>query len=246
MRHAFAAALLLISTNVFAHDFWIEPSTFHPAVGQTVMLALRVGQDFIGDPVPRSAQLMDAFVLRDARGEWPVKGFENQDPAGVVRIDRDGVAVAWYRSKANFVELPAAKFAEFLKLEGIDWIVADKPDREHFFRYVKTILRTGKSSALPVGHICGFRYDIVPESNPWRSGPLRVRVLFEDKPACGVLVTAINRDARISVRTDAHGRAVLNLPKSGAWLIKSVYMVKAPTDSGVDWESLWASVTFER
>ena len=246
MRHAFGAALVLISANLFAHDFWIEPSTFHPAVGQTVMLALRVGQDFIGDPVPRSAQLMDAFVVRDARGERPVKGFENQDPAGVVRIDRDGVAVAWYRSKANFVELPTAKFAEFLKLEGIDWIVADKPDREHFFRYVKTILRTGKSSALPVGHICGFRYDIVPESNPWRSGPLRVRVLFEDKPARGMLVTAIHRDARISVRTDAHGRAALSLSKGGAWLIKSVYMVKAPKDSGVDWESLWASVTFER
>ena len=61
-----------------------------------------------------------------------------------------------------------------------------------------------------------------------------------------LFLTAIHRDARISVRTDAHGRAALSLPKSGAWLIKSVYIVKAPKDSGVDWESLWASLTFER
>ena len=102
---------------------------------------------------------------------------------------------------------------------------------------------------IPVGHVSGFRYDIVPESDPWRSGPLRVQLLFEEKAAAGVLVTAVHRDdpnARVKVRTDAHGRATLNLPKGGVWLIKSVYMVAAPKDSGVDWESLWASVTFER
>ena len=249
MRHGLAAALLLVSAKAFGHDFWIEPSSFHPSVGQTVMLALRVGQDFTGDPVPRSAQLMESFIARNARGETAIAGFENRDPAGLLPIQRDGVEVVAYRSKANFVELPPAKFAEFLKLEGIDWITAnDKPDREHFFRYAKTLIRTGSSARLPVAHLPGFRYDIVAESNPW-SGPLRVRVLFEEKAARAVLVTAIHRDdpnARVAARTDAHGRATLDLPKGGVWLIKSTYMVAAPKGSGVDWESLWASVTFER
>ena len=208
-----------------------------------------MGQDFVGDPVPRNAQLIDSFVLRDGHGEWPVNGFENHDPAGLLRIERGGVAVVAYRSKANFVELPAAKFAEFVKAEGLDLIPANRPDREHFFRYAKTLLRTGTSSTIPVGHLSSFRYDIVPQSNPWRRGPLHVRVLFEEKAAAGVLVTAIHRDdrnARVKVRTDAHGRATLDLPKGGVWLIKSVFMVAAPKNSGVDWESLWASVTFER
>ena len=245
MRYAW---LLLISVNLFGHDFWIEPSTFHPAVGQTVMLGLRVGQDFIGDPVARSAQLIDAFTARDARREQPVNGFENRDPAGFVLIERDGVAVVAYRSKANFVELPPQKFAEYLKLEGLDWISDTRGHREHFFRYAKTLLRTGSSSSPP-SHIRDFRYDIVPESDPWSAKPLRVRLLFEGKAARGVLVTAIHRDdpsLRVSARADAHGRATLKLPKGGVWLIKSVYMIEAPKDSGVDWESLWASVTFER
>ncbi|HEX9162095.1 MAG TPA: DUF4198 domain-containing protein [Thermoanaerobaculia bacterium] len=250
MRTICAAALLLLATNAFAHDFWIEPSTFRPPVGQTVMLALRVGQDFMGDPVPRSSELIDSFVVRTSAGESTIAGYEHQDPAGLLRIERNGVAVVAYRSKANFVELPPAKFAEFLKLEGITWIGAiDKPDREHFFRYAKTLLRTGASTSMPVAHVPGFRYDIVPESSPWSSEPLRVRVVFEDKAARDVLVTAIHRDdpnARVAVRTDAHGRATLHLPKGGVWLVKSVYMVPAPAGSGVDWESLWASVTFER
>jgi uncharacterized GH25 family protein len=250
MRYAIAAALLLTCASAHAHDFWIEPSSYRPAVGQTVMLGLRVGQDFDGDPVPRSAQLMESFTARDARGESAVFGYENADPAGLVRVERAGVAVVAYRSKANFVELPPAKFAEFLKTEGIDWIEFDgKPDREHFYRYVKTLIRSGAPSALPVRHVAGFRYDIVPESDPWSSGPLHVRVLFEEKPARGVLVTAIHRDdrtLRVAVRTDRRGRAVLDLPKPGVWLIKSVYMTAAPKGSGVDWESLWASITFER
>src|SRR2546430_319334 len=117
MRYALIASLLLISARAFAHDFWIEPSSFHPSIGQTVMLALRVGQNFDGDPVPRSAQLMESFIARDDRGETAVVGFDNQDPAGVLPIKAGGVRVVAYRSKANFVELPPAKFAEFLKLE---------------------------------------------------------------------------------------------------------------------------------
>ena len=71
---------------------------------------------------------------------------------------------------------------------------------------------------------------------------------FENKPLAGALVTAIARDdgARISARTDAKGRVKLALPHNGVWLVKSTYLVTAAPDSGVDWESLWASVTFER
>ena len=220
-------------------------------------LGLRVGQDFVGDPVPRSAKLIDSFVVRDAKKEWPVNGFENQDPAGLLRIENKGVAVVAYRSKANPLELPAPKFEEFLKLEGLDNIAAlrasrgeaGKPDREQFFRYAKTLLRTGDAKPAPIAHLPGFRYDIVPESNPWSAQPLRVRILFDGKPAPNMLVSAVHRDdanARVQSRTDARGRVTLNLPKDGVWLIKSVYMIEAPKGSGADWESLWASLTFER
>jgi len=37
----------------------------------------------------------------------------------------------------------------------------------------------------------------------------------------------------------------LGLPRPGVWLVKVVHMVPAPKDTGADWESLWASLTFE-
>ena len=52
--------------------------------------------------------------------------------------------------------------------------------------------------------------------------------------------------ARIRIRSDKSGRVTLNLPKNGVWMIKSVQMVPAPAGTDADWESMWASLTFER
>ena len=74
------------------------------------------------------------------------------------------------------------------------------------------------------------------------------RLRFRGEPLAGALVVALNRDApemRLSARTDAQGRVSLALGKPGAWLVKAVHMVPAPPDSGADWESLWASLSFE-
>jgi len=58
-------------------------------------------------------------------------------------------------------------------------------------------------------------------------------------------LTAI-RIGQLTVPTDAAGRVSFTLPQRGVWLIKSVQMIPAPAASGAEWESLWASVTFER
>src|SRR3954452_8935995 len=46
----FATAILLSNSPLFAHDFWLEPTTFSPRTGQIVGVRLRVGQDLLGDP----------------------------------------------------------------------------------------------------------------------------------------------------------------------------------------------------
>jgi len=48
------AVLLTALAPLSAHDMWIEPATFAPQAGQIVAVRLRVGQDLMGDPLPRS------------------------------------------------------------------------------------------------------------------------------------------------------------------------------------------------
>jgi hypothetical protein len=48
------------------------------------------------------------------------------------------------------------------------------------------------------------------------------------------------------VRTDAEGRAQLNLAKSGPWLLNAVHLFEPPPGMKAHWTSYWASITFSR
>ncbi len=52
---AVMAVIALSRVPLFAHDMWIEPTTFSPEAGQIVGVRLRVGQDLLGDPLPRES-----------------------------------------------------------------------------------------------------------------------------------------------------------------------------------------------
>lgn len=232
--------LVFLAPVALAHDFWIEPSTFHPAPATTFTASLRVGMDFVGDPVPRSATLIDSFVVRDASGEHVVNGFEGQDPAGFVRLEKGASAVIGYRSKGSMLDQTPDKFAQFLREEGLEQLApqgSSRGHRERFIRYAKTLIGPYAQSKP-----FGWRFELVP-----LDVPSSLRVEFEHKPLAGALVTAIAQDdgVRVTARTDAKGRVTLALPHRGVWLVKSTYFVAAAPASGAEWESLWASVTFE-
>jgi uncharacterized GH25 family protein len=241
MRNTVLAFIVLLAVRAQAHDFWIEPSSFRPELGETFTASLYVGQDFAGDPVPRSTSLLDSFVVRDAAGERAVNGFENQDPAGFVRVDEAGTAVIGYRSKPSPLEITPEKFAQFLREEGIRGVdVPNKPHRVHFYRFAKTIVQAGKATPALATKPFGYRLELVPLD------ATHYQLLFERKPLPGAQVMAIARDEerKLSARTDANGRVTLDLPR-GVWLVKAVHLVRAPATANVEWESLWASLTFE-
>jgi len=253
---AAAAALFVSAAALQAHDFWIEPSTFHPAAGMTVSVGLRVGQNFVGDPVPRVGAYIEQFTVKQGRQEAEISGSEGSDPAGFFTADGRVPAVIAYRSKPSRVELPAAKFEDYLRRYGLERIVAErarrgersKPGREIFSRCAKAIL-TGARASLGVTQPSGLRYEIVPGSDPTFGGaPFRGRVIYERRPAGGMLVEAVylkQPSIRMATRSDAQGRFSFALPRAGVWLIESVQMVDAPRGSDAEWESLWASLTFD-
>ncbi len=83
-----------------------------------------------------------------------------------------------------------------------------------------------------------FRGDPVPLIVPGSSWlrAVRFRVLYEGKPLAA---------STLALRSGADGRVSFRLPRRGVWLVKVVHMVPAPNGTGADWESLWASLTFE-
>jgi uncharacterized GH25 family protein len=259
MNRAVALVLFLVAARVSAHDFWIEPTSFRPEVGSTVGLALRVGQGFRGDPVPRMPESIEKFVAVSRGGEKPVGGAPGRDPAGVAGIAEPGWIVVGYRSRPKPIELPAEKFEQYLKEEGLEKVIAlraergdsQKPSKEIYSRCAKALLDANGSGSTGYDRALGLRLELVPEKSPKaveKGHSMPLRLLFEGKPLAGALVVAINREdpeKRVSARSTASGRVGLDLTPAGVWLVKAVHMVPAPRSSGADWESLWASLTFD-
>lgn len=231
------AAALLAAAPLLGHDFWIEPSSFRPAVGSRVTLSLLVGEKLKGERVaPRPARI-ERFVALQGRNETPIDGELTITNTDLIRVI--------YRSRPSLVTLSATKFEQYLREEGLERIIAvrlkrgesSKEGRELFSRCAKSLLGgpgTDGPSGLPL--------EIIAEPQ----GSFLVR--YRNAPLEGALVVGINGSDRAELRsrTDSAGRVRFPISKPGLWLIKTVHMTEAPEGSEADWESLWASLTFEK
>jgi uncharacterized GH25 family protein len=161
-----------------------------------------------------------------------------------------------YDSGHDSVQLDAAKFDRYLGDEGLERIRKLRGSKtnavkEIYSRCAKSLLSVGTVAGTGYDRVLGLELELIPEKNPYalKAGEeLPVRLLYHGKPLDGALVVAIPKgapDAKASARSDRHGRASLRLDRPGLWLIKAIHMIPAPADSGAEWESLWASLTFE-
>lgn len=253
-------AIGLLPAPILAHDLWVEPTTFFPERGQIVGVRLRLGQDLLGDPVPRDPALINQFIVEDASGRTSVYGRDGADPAGILRVAQPGLLIIGYHSNPSTVELTADKFNKYLKEEGLDTIAAMRTSRnetgasarELFSRCAKSLVLSGSPNKMQGDRRLGFPLELVAERNPYalRAGEeLPVRLVYKNRPLVGALVIAMNRlnpSEKLSARTDTNGRVRFRLRPNGMWLVKAVHMIPAPASStNARWESFWASLTFE-
>lgn len=257
MRALSLVSLFVLAPVVLAHDFWIEPSTFTPDAGAAVAVRLRVGENHRGETITRRpADRLVRFEVRTPAGTMPVGGAAGADPAGSVRLE-PGLGVIVYQSKPVFLQLSEARLRRYLAEEGLEHIhdvrarspYAEMPWRELFSRNAKALVCSGLSCGGD--QIAGLPLELVAEENPYalRAGAmLPVRLLHEGQPLANALVVFIPKDAperRIALRSDANGRVEARLDSAGAWLVKAVHVAPASNDPRAQWQSLWASLTFE-
>ena len=259
------AALIASATRAPAHDFWIEPSSYRPTVGQRIDIDLRVGEQFSGDPVERNPLRIVRFAAVDALGkEEPILGIDKRAPAGLWRAKSTGLFAIAYESNVTPIELEAPKFERYLEEEGLQHVIAlrrergdsAKPGREIYSRSVKSLVlavESGKPEPTAIGwdRRLGLPLEIVPEKNPCAlkvGDELPLRIYFRDEPLAGALVGFIPKStpkSEVRTRTDADGRVTFKLTADGANMARVCWMVAAPADSASDWQSTWSSLTFD-
>lgn len=267
---AAVGAVALLPARAFTHEFWLSPSSYHGARGDTLQISASVGTGFRGERVPYPSTRTRSFTLRGARviDLRPATMNGELAYARFVAADAGGFIVA-YESGFTPLTSSVADFDRYLALEGLDRPGAARakqgakagPGRERYARCAKTWI-AGSDPARAL-RAAGLQLEIVPLSDPAAWGPLRLRVLYRGRPLAGALVRAWNtplqrgviphdaasRDSvgtSAQVRTDGGGVATITLGAPGEWLLSAVHMVPSPARADADWESYWASLTFAR
>lgn len=270
MRHAGITLLLLASlaAPAAAHEFWLAPSTYAAARGDTVQVRAFVGTGFRGELKPFAASRVVRFALRVAGDHDLARAARNGDAvmARFVTADAGGALVA-YQSGFAEIELDAPTFERYLVEEGLDAARARRARRstaaarERYARCPKTWVAGSDPSR--VTRPLGLTYELVPTREPGAGGALSVRALFRGRPLSGALVRAwrrpLERGARPfdaagrdsvpalrAARTGPDGTVTLKLEGRGEWLLSSVHMIPSADRTIADWESYWASLTFAR
>src|SRR3989442_763933 len=175
----FIAILFLTVAPLAAHDMWIEPTSFLGDIGKIIGLRLRIGQDFLGDPLPRDPALIDQFISIDSTGRKPVYGRDGADPAGLIHVAEPGLLILGYQSHPKPIVLPAITFNQYLKEEGLDASTelrarrnqTSSDAREIFSRCAKSLVYQGMPTNAQPDRARAFTLELVAEGNPYTLHP---------------------------------------------------------------------------
>lgn len=260
MRVAFA--LLLTAVVTCGHDLYLMPVPFLAEPGQELLIVYENGDEF-----PRGVTNVNPARLRRTELLWkggsvPFREITAEEKRTVarVRVPGEGTMVLVSYTVPNFIQLDAEKFRHYLEEEKLDHVLewrrkngeTQKPGREIYSKYVKSLVRSGKADGYWAFQ-AGLTIEFIPEKDPYSLRPgdaLPVRLLFRGEPAGGVAVESAwleNNQAKMETvgRTGRDGRIRIPIRAAGPHRLHAIVMERGRDTSRADWESFWATLTFE-
>lgn len=255
---------LIVTTPVMAHDFWLQPQHFRVEPGVPLRVTFQVGhganRQRWGNGADRIVFVNDFFngTHIDQRSRLRTAG-----PADLVTgFTVPGLHVLAMQTVHSYSDLPAIRFNDFAKEEGLVPAIAerkrtrmtDKPGRERYSRRAKALIQVGRQTAANQSlatRPIGLKLEIVPERNPYALGSVRkmpVHVIYRGRRLANATVkfTNLEFDAKpIAIAiTDRAGRAIFDIPTSGEYLINVIWTEPVRGDPKADFDTTFSSLTF--
>jgi uncharacterized GH25 family protein len=265
MKFCFAALpVMLAAAPAMAHDFWIQPEQFQTQLNAPLSFTFQVGhgasRERWGLPADRILLLRDVSRggARDIRSNLRSRGSADL----LTRFARPGLHVLAMQTTYAFSELPAVRFNDYAKEEGLALVLSTRqrtgrtksPGRERYSRRAKALIEVGPRNAAThalATRPLNLKLEIVPERSPYlldKTRSLPIRVMYKGRPLPGATVklTNLRFDERpVAVaRTDRNGRTSFRIPASGQWLLNTVWGEPVTGDPKVEFDTTFSSLTF--
>lgn len=262
----FAFVLLLGSAAVVAaHDLFLKLDDYFVAPESTVRIHVLNGT-FSSSEAGVARDRVEAISVVTPAGTVPLDttAWSARGDTSVlsVRTGGAGTYVVGASVRPRDLRLEAKDFNSYLEADGVPDVLAarrrsgelDRPARERYSKHVKAVLQVGDRRSGDFATPLGYAAELVPLDNPYALGAgavLRVRALVDGSPVANQYIVAGGRTpsgarmTRSAARTDSSGVASIRLRTRGLWYVKFIHMSRAGEDTTIDYESKWATLTFQ-
>lgn len=263
LQRIFSALILLIlSSQLVAHEFWLEPINFKINVNEKLRAHEKVGQDFKGNKyayLNTSYKSLDVTIGETTRA---IKSRLGDLPAISEMIEEEGLAILSAVTTPSTVTYETwEKFSNFINNKKLEWVfdahkqrnLPEKNFDETYRRYGKSLVKVGHGKGSD--RKLGLLFEWVLETNPYASmkKSIKARLFWKGIPHKNAHVSVFNRLGNELIKTylttDSEGRVEIPRAKGGKFLINAVQMIEATEeitkDNGAVWDSRWASMTYE-
>ena len=260
-------ATLMFALPLRAHDLFLVLRTFFVPPETAVEIHALNGTFSKSEAAVARARMRDVSVVTTAGTTHPdTTAWRDRGDTSIlsIRTGAAGTYVVGVSTLPKVLRLEAKQFNDYLATEGVPEVLVarrrdgemDRPARERYHKHVKALLQVGTVRTDAFGAVLGYQAEIVPLGNPYTlsSGArttLRVRALVAGAPEAHLVLQYGGRDAKGNriepkeVRTDAAGVAAIPLTRPGRWYVKFIHMTRLSGDAEADYESRWATLTFE-
>lgn len=265
-RYTIPVGLVFVAaTALQAHDLFLRLDSFFVAPNSSARIRALNGTFSSSENSVTSDRLRDLSVVSPAGRDhpdtatWSSKG---DTSVFTLKTASAGTYVVGASLKSREITLKSADFNKYLADDGIPDVLAARKKKgelakdatERYSKHIKALVQVGATRTGEFSTVLGYPAEIIPLDNPYtlRAGStLRVRTLVDGKAMGNQLVVAGGRtkngkrQAEKRVRSDAAGIARIRLSGTGQWYVKFISMTAYAGAEKIDYESKWATLTFE-
>jgi len=260
---AAAVALLSFAATASAHDLFLRLQSYFVPPNTPVLVRVLNGTFVKSENSVQRNRLRDLSVVAGGRRNSidTVAWTGNSSTTSTLRFQtgEPGTYVIGASTKPRLIELTAKEFNEYLEHDGIPDVLAARraarelaqPARERYHKHIKAVLQVGNQRSDDFEIALDYPAEVIPLANPYGAhvgDSLPFRCFVDGVPAGRQYVVAgvdpgTGKVRERGFRADSAGVVRVPITRRGKWYVKFIRM--EPVKDSVDYESKWASLTFE-
>ncbi|MEK6780288.1 MAG: DUF4198 domain-containing protein [Bacteroidota bacterium] len=251
---------LFIALIGMSHEFWLQPKRYTYKVGEELKVDFMVGENFTGEFWDLMKHKVEKLEMHTVAGKTDLMKLVKPGAGNnlTYQFSLPGTHLLVMQSDAAYIELEAEKFNDYLKEDGLDYILEErkkfgelnKRSKENYTRFAKLLVQSGDKLDDTYKKKAGLRLEIIPDKNPYSlttGNYLQCQMLFEGKPSAHALVKVWSHIGEKiflqNIYTETDGTIKFPISNKGPWMVSTVRMIRSEKDAAV-YHSLWTSLVF--